>query len=530
MKNIDMSRRVQIERVATGMPKPLRGTKKLSRLLAVACSMAVVGSLCLTAPAASAALPADSSTANSGDYATDSFGDPWDFNNAEDLTPQMRGLSVGITNLAEGPITATNSVLSGRAAPSSYLMLADTLNGTLPWGRDTQNYPMNANRYTQLTMSMYSTGPMGAGVFYDLCKGASSSCYNGSPFQVSTGWHTYTIDLTKATIYYATHQRWGGSAASMLRLGFNPPTGTNFQIDWIRLGTAGTTTLNPAQPQVTITRPSIVSGADYATTVRGRPWNFQGPADLTLGGIGDVQYSTAGLRAKNIVTTAIPRGNDPHIGLVAPTPIVGSKYNQFSVNVCYDGKFGLADSPGGGMNGRVIWRIAGESFLRNSQDFLVFPGCQVINLNLSVPANVVEDEADAKDVGGFRGFAGQSIAFIRFDPHEDPGTRYFSVHSIRLTATDRGTGGFPIQFSDRNWKTGTTADIWLDPTGTGTSTRQIARGISTTSGGNTFNWAGRDIGNVVVPSGSYFVKIRLSSGAVQTGVYSTGRFVLTATS
>jgi hypothetical protein len=525
-----------------GMATPLRQTKTRSRLLAVVCSVAVVGSISLTAPSAAAvqpsmraataaapmSLPTDSSTGNSGDYATDAFGDPWDFNNAEDLTPHMRGLSVGISGLSEGPITATNSVLSGTATPNSYLVLAATLSKTLPWGRDTQNYPINANRYTQLTMSMYSSRSMAAGVFYDLCGGASSSCYNGSPFGVSAGWHVYTMDLTKATTYYATHQRWGGSA-TMVRLGFNPSAATSFQIDWIRLGSAGTTGLNPAQPQLTITKPSAVSGADYATTVRGRPWNFQAPGDVTLGGIGDAHYSSAGLRAKNIVTTAIPRGNDPHIGLPLPTPIVGSKYSQFSVDVCYDGAFGLTDSPGGGMNGRVIWQIAGETFLRSSQDFLVFPGCQLINMDLSVAANVVEDEADASDPGGFRGFAGRSIVSIRFDPDEDPGTRYFSVRSIKLAATDRGVGGFPIQFNDRNWRTGTTADIWLDPTGTGTSLRQIARGVPTTSGGNAFTWRGRDVGNGVVPSGSYFVKVRLSSGGVQTAVYSTGRFVLTAT-
>jgi len=87
----------------------------------------------------------------------------------------MRGLSVGISGLGLGPITATNSVLSGTAAPNSYLVLASTLSKTLPWGRDTQNYPINANRYTQLTMSMYSSRSMAAGVFYDLCGSASSS-------------------------------------------------------------------------------------------------------------------------------------------------------------------------------------------------------------------------------------------------------------------------------------------------------------------------------------------------------------------
>jgi hypothetical protein len=517
----------------------LSGRPRFRRLLALVCSVTIAGSLSLTEPATAQqplalgvvgamamAAPTDSSTANSGDFATDRFGDAWDFNNADDLTPTTRGLSVGMSGLGLSHLTTSNSVLTGTATSNSYLVLGATGPRVMPWGRDTRNFPVDADQYTQLTISMYSTRSMGMGVFYQLCVDGPSTCYNGSPFGVSPGWHVYTIDLKKATTYYPTHQRWGGSA-SMVRLGFNPPAATNFQIDWIRLGSAGTTGLNPAQPQPTILKPSAVSGSDYATAVRGRPWNVHAPGDVSLGGIGDVSYSATGLRGKNVVTATIPRGNDPHLQLPVPTPIDGSKYNHFSVDICYDGQFSLTDKPGGGMNGRVIWQIAGENFARNSQDFLVFPGCQLIDLDLSAAPNLVEDETDVSKPGGLRGFSGHSIVALRFDPDEDPGARYFTVRSIKLTATDAATGGSPIQFADRNWQAGTTADIWLDPTGAGTALRQIARSISTTAGGNTFNWLGRDVGNAVVPAGSYFVKVRLNNAAAGTAVYSTGRLVVT---
>ena len=471
--------------------------------------------------------PIDSATSNSGDYATDAFGDAWDFNNPEDLTPLSAGMSVGISGLHIGRTSPTNSVLAGTVGPSSYLVLAEGWAHILPWGRDSGTYPINANRYTQLTLSMFSSADMGMGAFYQVClQGPLASCYNGSPMQALAGWHTYTLDLSTATTYYKSGPRWSGQAF-MLRLGMNPPKQTNFQIDWIRLGTPGTVGLNPDQPQPSIISPSNVGGADYATTVRGRPWNLQAPGDVQLIGTGNATYSAAGVRAVNVKTPTIPGGNDPHLQLPLPVPIDGSKYNQMTVRVCYDGKFSLSGSPGGGMNGRIIWQIAGENFQRNGQDFLVFPGCQTIDLDLSAPASVVEDEADLQDPGGQRGFAGHSIVSLRFDPDEDPGPRYFSVSSIRLTTATTAAGGFPITFADRNWHAGTVADIWLDGTGSGTGMRQIARSVPVTAGENTFAWLGRDISNAVV-TGSYYLAVRLSNSAAHTLVYASTRILIGA--
>ena len=463
--------------------------------------------------------PMDSTVSNSGDYATDAFGDAWDFNNSADLTPMMTGLSVGISGLHLQPLSATNSVLAGTAAPGSYLMLSGTAPHVLPWGRDPRLYPIDAGVYTQLTISMYSSASMAAGAFYLTCIDGPSSCYNGSPWSVKAGWNTYTIDLSKATTYYPTRPRWSGEVG-MLRLGFNPSSTTSFDIDWIRLGTAGTTGLNPTQPQPSILSPSDLGGADYATTVRGRPWNLQSPGDVGLVGIGDVSYSADGVRGKNIVSPATPLGNDPHLNLPVPTPINGSVYNQMEISVCYDGKFALTGAPGGGMNGRVIWKIAGESFPRNSQDFLVFPGCQTIDLDLSGPASVVEDETDVSLPGGQRGFAGQSIVGLRFDPDEDPGPRYFTVSSIRLTAAVTAPRALAINYADNNWQGATTADLWLDATGSGTHLVPIATGKPVADGVNTFAWLGRDTSDAVV-SGQYYLRLRLTNRTGSTTVYSS---------
>lgn len=460
----------------------------------------------------------DSTAANSGDYATDAFGDPWDFNNSADLTPMLTGLSVGLSGLHLQPLSTTNSALVGTAAPGSYLMLSGTAPHVLPWGRDPRSYPIDAARYTQLTISMYSSAPMPSGAFYLTCIDGPSSCYNGTPFQVKAGWNTYTIDLTKAATYYPDRPRWSGDVG-MLRLGFNPSSATSFQIDWIRLGTAGTAVLNPTQPQPSIVTPSNLGGSDYASDARGRPWNLQSPGDVGLVGIGNVTYSAAGVRGSNIVTPAIPRGNDPHLNLPVPKPINGSVYNQMAISVCYDGKFALTSGPGGGMNGRVIWTIAGESFPRNSQDFVVFPGCQLIDLDLSGPASVVEDEKDVILPGGLRGFAGHSIVALRFDPDEDPGSRYFSVSSIRLTTAVTAPRGLSINFADKNWQGSTTADMWLDPTGAGSNLIPIATGKTVANGMNTFAWLGRDTANAVV-SGQYYVRLRLTNKTGHTTVYS----------
>ncbi len=437
----------------------------------------------------------------------------------------MSGLSVGLSGLHLQALSTTNSALAGTASAGSYLMLSGTAPHVLPWGRDPRLYPIDATRYTQLTMSMYSSAAMAAGAFYMVCiDGLSTSCYNGSPFQVKAGWNTYTLDMTKAATYYKDRPRWGGSVG-MLRLGFNPSSATSFQIDWIRMGTTGTAGLNPTQPQPSISTPSNLGGADYATTVRGRPWNLQSPGDVGLVGIGNVTYSAAGVRGQNIVTPSIPRGNDPHLDLPVPTPINGSIYNQMAISVCYDGEFSLRGTPGGGMNGRVIWKIAGESFPRNSQDFVVFPGCQVIDLDLSGPASVVEDDTDVSLPGGQRGFAGQSIVGLRFDPDEDPGPRYFTVSSIRLTSAVVAPSGLSINFTDNNYQSATTADMWLDATGSGTDLKPIATAKTVTRGVNTLAWLGRDTSNAVV-SGSYYLRLRLTNKTGSTTLYAPNKITV----
>lgn len=466
----------------------------------------------------------DSEPSNSGDYATDAFGDPWDFNNSQDLTPMLSGLSLGISGLRLQALSATNSALAGTATSNSYLSLSATAPHVLPWGRDPRLYPIDADRYTQLTISMYSAATMPAGAFYLTCIDGPGTCVNGSPWQVQAGWHTYTIDLARATTYYPARPRWGGDIG-MFRLTLNASTATAFQIDWIRLGTPGTASLNPTQPQPTLTNPSNLAGADYATTVRGRPWNLQSPGDVGLVGIGGVTYSAIGMRGKNVATPTNPHGNDPHLVLPVPTPINGSVYNQMAISVCYDGKFSLSGEPGGGMNGRVIWTIAGESFQRNSQDFVVFPGCQLIDLDLSGPASAVEDETDANFPGGLRGFAGHSIVNLRFDPDEDPGARYFSVSSIRLTTAVTAPRGLSIAFVDNNYQGSTTADLWLDATGSGANLIPIATGKTVNRGMNYVPWIGRDTSNVVV-SGSYFVRLRLTNKTGHTAVYSSTRVVV----
>ncbi len=468
--------------------------------------------------------PIDSGAANSGDYATDAFGDPMDFNNADDLSPVMRGLSVKVSGLRLLRVSTTNSVLAGTALPGADLVLADSIPMVIPWGQDTGNFPINADRYTQLTLSMYSSARMVGGAFYNMCSIGPTLCYNGSPFQINSGWHTYSINLKTASTYYRT-RRWGGTAV-MFGLMMNPGAPTNFQVDWIRLGTAGPVTLNPRQPQPTVISPSMLAGADYSTVTRGRPWNVQTPGDVELVAVGDAHYSAAGVRAKNVATSVFPRGNDPQLVLPVLRPIDGSRYNHFSVDVCYDGKFALTNLPGGGMNGRVIWAIAGEKGRRSSQDFLVFPGCQIIDLDLSGPPSVVEDESDARLPGGLRGFAGHSIVYLRFDPHEDPGTRYFNVHSIRLTARPTGAQGYNVQFADRNLQPGTTADVWLSPSPTGAGLRLIARAVPVTAGLNTFSWLGRDAANALVAPGTYYVKVGLSSPGGHTAVWASSPMVI----
>ena len=86
------------------------------------------------------ALGAPASASTSGDYATDVFGDPWDFSNDEDVLPIAM---VGTEN-SYGIARNDNGTLTVAAVNNSTIKLVRTWGLELPWGRDGLHHPVDA--------------------------------------------------------------------------------------------------------------------------------------------------------------------------------------------------------------------------------------------------------------------------------------------------------------------------------------------------------------------------------------------------
>lgn len=453
-----------------------------------------------------AATPTGSSW--STDYATEELGDAWDFANVEDWDLQAKAESPGAT----GTVNTGAGVLQfDQTSPAGGVLLGSAHYGNeaLQWGRSTWLHPIDTNAYRKLTFRLYepSKPPVG-GIELLTCGGTVAACATHLNFFPEAGWNTYTIDLPAGLNVYS------------ILIVPGPDQRGGFQLDWVRVTRTGGQ-LSPlaggsSEPVPVVLDPDRAGGLDYATAVRGKAWTFDDASDVAATfDLDGVTYSGGAVRGCNST-------NDPALVLAMGAPFDANVFNRVSTRVWYDGTFGLADAVGGGMVARLQWHIVGTFGYQTSQDIVVYPGWNTIDLPmLTFPAaNVTEP-----DLGLGLGWIG-TIDEVRFDFHEDRGTRCVAMDSFAIRATDTARPSFTIRYRDDARGVGapapgTTAEIFLDrSTGTFGGTR-IASGLAVGNGENTFNWRGGS-----VPKGTYYAWVRLTdpSGHVSSS-YASGPLV-----
>jgi hypothetical protein len=429
---------------------------------------------------------------SSGDYATEELGDPWDFSNDADWDFQARAESANISNAS-----VSGGTLKFNSAPFGYVLMGSAHYGShaLQWGSSTWLRPIVASNYSTIVIRMKSSlpGQEPAGLDFYTCGTTVPDCDHNLPFLVTEGWQTYSFPVGPG-------QGWSGNVYG-LRITPAAVRAGSFEIDYIRVLRGGGSAAPITEPVPNVLDPDRAGGADYAANVRGNAWDFNGPDDVAaFANIDNVSFANGAMHACST-------NNDPGFILPITEPIDGNWYNRLSVRIFYEGGFSLADAPGGGMNARVLFRTAGLDFYQISQDIVVYPGWNDIDLELGTsPSNAVLEEGT-----GGPGWGGQQITELRFDPHEDRGVRCFTVDDIKLSAVDTATPGFAVKFrDDANGigapSGGTTAEVWLDSNrGTFGGTR-VGNGIAVQGGVNTFSFGGG------LPTGFYWVWVRLTDG------------------
>lgn len=456
-----------------------------------------------------AALSAPPSASTSGDYATDVFGDPWDFSNDEDVPPIMMVGSEngrGISRDADGWLTV-------RSVPNTTIKLVRTWGLELPWGRDGLLNPVDAGRYTRLSFSLCTSGKRNMGIHFWNDQGGSG-LYN---LENVEGCKVYDLDLTDRSKYpHAGLQTpWAGKITRLEILdgGGWSTNEISIRLDWVRLHRADTPAAPPGGlPIARLLTPNQEGGVDYATA-NGNAWDMSGPDDILEA------HDMVNVRWVNGDLYATTNRNDSFIDLPLRSPLVPDRYHRATFEVCYDGAMSFANAPGGGMNARFAWFPTGGPAWSETQDIVVYPGCNRITIDLSTtPPVAVNDENTVYKYG----WRGQSISSLRLDLNEDPGLRNVTVREVKLADDAAFSTTYPITFIDAAGAAGVTADIYATLNRGSYDGVKIASNIGVQGGVNTFNWNGKDAAGNTLPNGTYSIWMVMKNGAGVASSYASG--------
>jgi hypothetical protein len=296
-----------------------------------------------------------------------------------------------------------------------------------------------------------------------------------------------------------------GAFSSRIPVGNRPPGRYRFFVRYqLYDGTAGEmtrwVTVQP-RPRPVVLTPSMTQGADWATTVMKNAWDMSQRTDYVLRNARYQGTNGQWFIAQN--TT-----NDPIVGLHVGSGFSGSTYHRVRIKLKLLGEYGLANAPGGGCVGRLLWTTAsgGPRNWQTTDDLVVYPGWNTVDLNMTTsPSSAIVDPA----LGSRRiGWAGQTITGLRFDPNEDPGPRQWQLDEIRVAADPVSSGGrFDLKFVDLMRGPDTTVRVEaVDSSG---EARMITDRRPVLVGTNTVTWRPSQS----VPAGRYRFRVTVTNGA-----------------
>lgn len=482
-------------------------------VLAVAAATAVGPATTAPADAATATATANVPTyTESPDYATETFGDPWDYSNTADQNTDRVGY---------GRYSISKGHLIGTLERSTYFSPVETMPGTLPYGRDGALHPIDTKRYTHLSVSMdqpYAGRQIAISWF--TCAARSLSCMGGVTAKVEKGNHVVDVDLTGKSVM-GGHVPWTGSKPTLLRVQpivvhtGESPSG-KVSIDWTRLhgGSAPQDALPAgdygtfrvvARPIAVVDSPNPDQGKDLAAVQRGRSWvltNGVAGRGVTLKNARFRSWSSVGLTAQN----AGPIVRDPEV-VFPVSAFDGKQYHWLSWSMSYDGAYDLRNAPGGGKMARLVWSVRGAKGLQVSNDVLTFSGANATPVGpnesgenrIDLAATNPLDETMPKGSPGWK----QVVTSLRWDPNEDRGAAVWHLKSFHLRADPAANGWTRIGFHDAAWTAGTTAKVTVTRDGT-TTKRVLVDGAAVTKGANSVPFV---LGTL--PAGSYHATVTL---------------------
>ncbi|MCS5487483.1 hypothetical protein NY588_10125 [Curtobacterium flaccumfaciens pv. beticola] len=488
----------------------MQSTRRFTRhvvALTAAASLAF-GAAAAAVVAAPPAAHAATAEPEAPDFASDTYGDAWDYSDAADQNTDETG----------SPTSVTGGHLRVSLVPGDQVTLVQSVAGSLPAGRDGSLHPVDTSRYRSLSFSMDQpfSNRIGA-VYWWTCRAQTAACGGGITFPVTSGSTVYDLPLDRASTLQGKVP-WTDAKVVALRLDpvVVPAGGSGTAtIDWTRLhGAGGPHAAYPpgdhgsfsvaARPQPVVDSPNPSEGEDLATAQGRRPWEFANdPAaasGFAIASASVLRYDDTGMVARNTG----PDLGDPQIQMPV-SPFSGSEYHNLSIDYSYDGSYSLAAAPGGGKVVRVIWAAQGSSVPQIGNDILTYSGQNAGTIDIDLTAR---DPLDEDALAPRRGWSGRTVSQFRFDPNEDPSALVWHLRAIHLRADPRAVGATTVRFHDAAWVSGATAEVAVQAGGS-TSWTPIASDVPVAQGTNTVPFA---LGSMA--AGKYEVRVTIEHPGV----------------
>jgi hypothetical protein len=446
------------------------------------------------------------------DYASDAFSNPWDYDDPSDIV------------IGDGPMLniAGASVAGGNLSfdstgPGYISPLWGSYPGSIYGRMDGAFRPIDTGVYNRLAFKLTSSATINAGVRWYTCPDGAvqDSCQGGFAFDIKSGTHVYDFALTPSGLDPALDAPWSGGATG-LRLAF--AGAAHMDLDWMSVyGGKAPSADGPVGPSANVINPDIEGGESLGPKIRQHDWDMDDPSDIKH--TYNVQGSIANGSFNGV--NAGPAVNDPAVVLnLGCKTFQAADFHRLTVDMTYNGPFNVEDRAGGGMNQRVIWRIAGTPLdpngndLQNSDDIVMYPGRRRFTVDLKT-ANPI-DITDPAQAGPRKGWVGE-IEKIRFDPNEDRGARSWKLHSVKLAADDMAAPGSPfaIEWSDANYRPGGSANVAISSSPDGSGATTIASNVPVNDGVNKTMWTAEG-------SGRKWVVLTINRDGYESRSVSTG--------
>jgi hypothetical protein len=515
------------------------------------------------------------------DYATTTFGDPWDYSNGADLVLD-KGPQLGLTR---------PSISGGRAQFITHKGYVSPLWGG--YGSEVSvervgtraGNSLNASTYKRMNLHVYVSAYTSAALTWHTCGALAAACRGNMTFALQPGWNTIDRPIVRG----AAGKAWTGAIVG-LRLAMTVPSGnarvlldslriyqplTTSAIAWAAPGAFPATLwwtdvagpINAIKSQhagpVVNAASSANSSARVTANVSGyapgtRFWSVASNGTKTYLGatamaplpvidspsvVGCGDYATqflgrpwtftsprslasyANLTALRFTpggrlsaTNAGPQRNDPSITLpIGRSGINGRKYHRLTIVESYDGPFNLENRPGGGSHARVLWKTRGKVLYSQTAPLVTFTGKRSITVDMAMPASRLTDRSGPPSQR-YPFVSASPVTTLRYDANEDPGARRWHLYSVRLAADCQTPTSFAVTWHDAQYRAGSTVRL----VARNAAGRRFALGSTT-------EHAGRN-SHVVslrsLPRGRYSVLIYVTNPAkVTTAAVSSGPLV-----